>query len=374
MAAAVLLGLWVTTGLLVPWLYARIARFVDASVLGRSDYGVLAAEISSAITAREDAEGVLNVVCVRLQSALSARRVWWTVSDAHGHEPGCTAEAPLPTAETPRFTIHVGELLGGQRLLSDDLTLLDAVAAIAARRIDQIRLTSERYESQLREEEMLKLTAEAELKALRAQINPHFLFNALTTIGYLIETAPPRALSTLIQLTSLLRSVLRSDGEFTTLGRELDLIEHYLTIERERFEERLSVRIDVPAAVRDCRIPTLVLQPLVENAVKHGVSPSAAGGVVEITAALVETSTLCLTVRNSGAALAGAPAWPPGDHIGIDNVQRRLTGYFGEAAKFTLDVDGDGFTRAQIVMPFAVGAREDEDDFHVTVAASRTRG
>jgi LytS/YehU family sensor histidine kinase len=175
-------------------------------------------------------------------------------------------------------------------------------------------------------------------------------------------------------LTSLLRGVLRSDGEFTTLGRELDLIEHYLTIERERFEERLSVRIDVPAAVRDCRIPTLVLQPLVENAVKHGVSPSAAGGVVEITAALVETSTLCLTVRNSGAALAGAPAWPPGDHIGIDNVQRRLTGYFGEAAKFTLGVDGDGFTRAQIVMPFAVGAREGEDDFHVTVAASRTRG
>jgi LytS/YehU family sensor histidine kinase len=330
--------------------------------------------VSSAVIALDTSEGVLDVVCARLQAALNARRIWWTLSDADGHESGCTADALLPTAEAPRFTIHVGALLGGRRLLSGDLTLLDAVAAIAARRIDQLRLTSERYESQLREEEMLKLTAEAELKALRAQINPHFLFNALTTIGYLIETAPPRALSTLIQLTSLLRGVLRSDGEFTTLGRELDLIEHYLTIERERFEERLSVRIDVPAAVRDCRIPTLVLQPLVENAVKHGVSPSAAGGVVEITAALVETSTLCLTVRNSGAALAGAPAWPPGDHIGIDNVQRRLTGYFGEAAKFTLGVDGDGFTRAQIVMPFAVGAREDEDDFHVTVAASRTRG
>ena len=113
---------------------------------------------------------------------------------------------------------------------------------IAARRIDAIRLTLERYETQLREEEMQKLAAEAELKALRAQINPHFLFNALTTIGYLIESAPPRAVHTLMRLTHLLRGVLRPDGEFTTLGREIELVEHYLDIERERFEERLRVR------------------------------------------------------------------------------------------------------------------------------------
>ena len=118
---------------------------------------------------------------------------------------------------------------------------------MAARRIDAIRLTLERYETQLREEEMQKLAAEAELKALRAQINPHFLFNALTTIGYLIDTAPARAVDTLLRLTHLLRGMLRPEGEFTTLGRELELVEHYLDIERERFEERLRVRIDVPA-------------------------------------------------------------------------------------------------------------------------------
>ncbi len=144
---------------------------------------------------------------------------------------------------------------------------------------------------QLREEEMLKLTAEAELKALRAQVNPHFLFNALTTIGYLIETAPPRALNTLMQLTALLRGVLKSEGEFTTLGRELELVEHYLKIEHERFEERLRVRIDVPQALRAIRIPTLVLQPLVENAIKHGVAPSRTGGDVEVSAAIANGST-----------------------------------------------------------------------------------
>src|SRR5216117_2914281 len=117
---------------------------------------------------------------------------------------------------------------------------------IAARRIDAIRVTQERHEREIREREMGRLATEAELRALRAQINPHFLFNALTTIGYLIQKAPPRALETLLRLTALLRGVLRSEGEVTTLGRELELVESYLDIERARFEHRLRVTIDVP--------------------------------------------------------------------------------------------------------------------------------
>src|SRR5207244_489792 len=165
--------------------------------------------------------------------------------------------------------IEVTELRGGRRLLSDDRAALDAIASLIGRRIDAIRLTQERYERERREQETSKLATEAELRALRAQINPHFLFNALTTIGYLIQTAPARALETLMRLTALLRSVLRSEGEFTTLGRELDLIEAYLDIEHARFEQRLRVRIDVPQALRTIRVPPLLLQPIVENAVKH---------------------------------------------------------------------------------------------------------
>src|SRR5205085_7448824 len=101
-------------------------------------------------------------------------------------------------------------------------------------------------------------------------------------IGFLIQTAPPRALQTLLRLTSLLRAVLRSEGAFTTLGRELDVIEAYLDIERARFEQRLRVSIDVPVRLRHIRLPPLVLQPLVENAVKHGVAPRVAGGDVTI--------------------------------------------------------------------------------------------
>src|SRR5581483_11529114 len=134
---------------------------------------------------------------------------------------------------------------------------------------------------------------------------PHFLFNALTTIGYLIQTAPDRALNTLLRLTALLRGVLRSEGEFTTLGRELDIVESYLEIERARFEQRLSVRIDVPTDLRALRIPPLLLQPIVENAVKHGIAPLTEGGEVSVIARLdaangQHPSLLC-TITDSGA-------------------------------------------------------------------------
>src|SRR5205807_10049772 len=135
----------------------------------------------------------------------------------------------------------------------------DALSAAAARRIDGIRITKERYEREIRDQELEKLATQAELRTLRAQLNPHFLFNALTTIGHLIQAAPPRALETLLRLTSLLRAVLRSEAEFTTLGGELEVVESYLDIERARFEERLEVTIDVPDRLRSVRIPPLIL-------------------------------------------------------------------------------------------------------------------
>jgi two-component system LytT family sensor kinase len=141
----------------------------------------------------------------------------------------------------------VGALRGGRRLLSDDLALLEAAALAAARRIDALRVARERWDREVREREMRQLATEAELRALRAQLNPHFLFNALTTIGHLLQEAPDRALSTLLRLTGLLRAVLRPTvGELATLAEEMEIVEAYLAIEQARFEERLRVRVDVP--------------------------------------------------------------------------------------------------------------------------------
>ncbi len=394
LAASVLMALWVATSLVSPWLNRRIVRFVDQSLLGRMDYAALGAGIGQQLQSRNSVDGVLDSVAERLVPALDAHRVWWVEegSPASGEAP--KAQALVPTTDLPRYVVNVGELTGGRRLLSDDLAMVDTVLATAARRIDQIRLTNERYEVQLREEEMQKLTAEAELKALRAQVNPHFLFNALTTIGYLIESAPPRAMNTLMQLTALLRGVLRSEGDFTTLGREVELVEHYLKIEHERFEERLRVRIDVPQSLRHLRIPALVIQPLVENAIKHGVAPSTTGGDVELTAhidAALGIERLHVTVRNTGAplqfadgrvdlstglsAVASAKLEALGakaEHVGVDNVRRRLAGHYGEAATLTLAAEPGRGTVAELVMPLAEAAGMSEDDHHAHAVAGRT--
>src|SRR5205814_2124307 len=244
--------------------------------------------------ALDETPAVLSAIADLIGPSLSSPHVTWEeqdetrVHDAAGRLVATAKDAvtrvAVPTAEAPRYVIAIAPLTGGRRLLSDDVATLEAIVTIAARRIDALRVTQERHEREIREREMSRLATEAELRALRAQINPHFLFNALTTIGYLIQTAPPRALQTLLRLTSLLRGVLRSEGEFTTLGRELDVIEAYLDIERARFEQRLRVTIDVPAALRHIRLPPLVLQPVVENAVKHGVAPRAEGGDIRITA------------------------------------------------------------------------------------------
>ena len=376
LAAGVLMALWVGTSLVSPWLHRRLVRFVDQSLLGRMDYAALGAGIGQALQSKNSIEGVLDTVTERLAPALDAQRVWWVEDgpDAAATPPK-TTQALVSVTDQPRFVVKVGELTGGRRLLSDDLALVKTVVGTAARRIDQIRLTNERYEVQLREEEMQKLTAEAELKALRAQVNPHFLFNALTTIGYLIESAPPRAINTLMQLTALLRGVLRSEGDFTTLGREIELVEHYLKIEHERFEERLRVRIDVPPALRLLRIPALVVQPLVENAIKHGVAPSTTGGDVEVTARIDTAGgvdRLRIAVRNTGAPLQ--PAAPPdaSDHVGVDNVRRRLAGHYGEGASLTLTAELARGTVAELVLPLAQAAGIDKDDLDAQAVAGRT--
>jgi two-component system, LytTR family, sensor kinase len=348
--------LWVFTGIVAPWLRRQIALFVDRVLLGRTDYSSLRAAIGEAVASHESESEVLDEVCRRLAPALSARRVWWRLEGASTAEASTeSARTAVVTAEPPGYELLVGELEGGRRLLSDDFALVEAAGAIAARRIDGLRFAAERYERRLQQEEMHKLAAEAELRALRAQINPHFLFNALTTIGYLIDTAPPRALRTLMRLTALLRAVLRSDGEFTTLGREMDLVEHYLDIEHERFEERLRVRIDVPAALRTLSIPGFVVQPLVENAIKHGVAPSVTGGDLEIIGWIDRSDEshprLHVAVRNTGSPLTPAEISTLDDRVGLANVRRRLEGHYGGAASLSLVREAAGATRADLELP-----------------------
>ena len=297
-----------------------------------------------------------------------------------GDDPDAPPRAPLaalvavPTVEAPLHVWYVGPLTGGRRWLSDDVALAESVAFIAARRLDALRVADERYAAALRERQIGQLATEAELRALRAQLNPHFLFNALTTIGYLIQVAPARAQSTLMRLTSLLRGVLRrSTTEFSRLGDEIALVQAYLEIEEARFEERLRVRIAVAAALHDVMIPSLLLQPLVENAVKHGIAPLAAGGEVEVRAELSDPQSdghavLRVTVRDSGVGHAApGPFDPPGEGLGLANVAQRLRAHFGDAASLTID----GTPGAGTIVRLALPVRASRPDLAAPVAARR---
>jgi LytS/YehU family sensor histidine kinase len=261
----------------------------------------------------------------------------------------------IPTTEEPRFIMEFSELAGGRRLLSDDLDFLESVAYIVSRRIDALRVDHERCEREYREQEFIRLAAEAQLTALRSQINPHFLFNALTTIGYLIRSAPDRAYDTLLRLTQLLRSVLRSTGEFTTLAEELRITENYLDIERARFEERLVVNIDVPEDLRGLEIPSLVVQPLVENAIKHAVSENRDGGAVEVKAC-VSDGMLKLSVSDTGRGFGSSAPPPVGGGLGLANIRDRLAAHYEGAASLELRENRYGGMTAELCIPLGPAA------------------
>jgi two-component system LytT family sensor kinase len=387
----VLVTLWVATALAYPAVRRGTSWFVDTVVLHRPDYRSLRAAVTRRIQTHDHVSTLLTDVCALLAPALSASRVCWcelpglpedaavgptvvtgteagtlnrsmSTSGATGSDGRPPFESPtaalviVPVTEPPRPVITIAALTGGRRLLSDDLIMLEAVAVVVARRIDAIRITEERYDREIREQEMSRLATEAELRALRAQINPHFLFNALTTIGHLIQTAPPRALDTLMRLTALLRGVLRSEGEYTTLGRELEIIESYLDIERARFEHRLLVRIDVPARLRTIRVPSLVLQPVVENAVKHGIAPHRLGGQVTVRAmvdgAHRKGRQLVLVVHDTGVGTTEA-ALQRGRKagVGLRNIERRLACQYGDSAWISIRVTPGEGTTVEIRLP-----------------------
>jgi two-component system LytT family sensor kinase len=363
-AVTVLLGLWIMTAILYPWVRRAAVSFVDRVMLRRADYSKLRSDVAQLLTQYETVDDTLDAVCCVLGPALSAHQINWVVLDEtelakDKLEPvrdevvtllegssNRSASVFVPTAEPPYYKFNIGTLSGGRRLFSDDIAMLDSVAVMIARRIDALRVTHERCEQSLREQEINKLATEAQLRALRAQVNPHFLFNALTTIGYLVQTAPDRALETLMKLTSLLRAVLRTDGEFVTLGEELQLIVSYLDIERARFEERLRTIVDVPDELLSLRVPSLLVQPLVENAIKHGITPSRFGGEVSIRARVEQSSTeaasdldmLILVVSDTGVG-ASEIEWARGrrNGLGLSNIEERLRSYGGSSASLRID-------------------------------------
>lgn len=205
--------------------------------------------------------------------------------------------------------------------------------------------------------------ARAELRALRAQINPHFLFNALNTIRYFVRTDPPTARQLLLDLSQILQRSLRSD-QFVPLRDELDYVRAYLALEKARFNDRLQIEWTLAAeGYLDHPVPVLILQPVVENAVLHGISPKPGGGQVRIRIQH-DSESLILRVEDNGtginpprlAAILTAEAADTQDAcIGLRNVDGRLRALFGDSRGLSIQSEVGQGTCVQITIPIASG-------------------
>lgn len=197
--------------------------------------------------------------------------------------------------------------------------------------------------------------AEAEVRALRAQISPHFVFNSLTAIASFVRTDPDRARELLLDFADFTRYSFRAHGTFTSLADELQAIEQYLLLERARFGERLQVQLRVDSEVLGVRIPFLCLQPLVENAVQHGLEGRDGPGTVEIQA--MDRGAECLLsvtddgVGNEPDVIRRALAGEPGAHVGMTNVDERLRTAFGDDFGLVVETGPGAGTRVSFRVP-----------------------
>lgn len=251
---------------------------------------------------------------------------------------GLTGPEPFPAGEV---TLRL--VLGS--LGTDLLVYAAAVAAATA------------AEGHRRAAGLEALLARAELRALRMQLNPHFLFNALQTVSALTGPGGHKAQRVIRDLGDLLRlSLDRTGVQEVPLEEELEFLGRYLAIEQVRFQDRLTVDVHAPSDALDAAVPTLLLQPLVENAVKHGMAPRGGGVHVEVTARR-DGDRLSIRVADDGGA-AGAVA-RPSTGVGLANVEARLRTLYGPAATFSHGpAEGRGYV-VRIDLPFRTSAEAD---------------
>ena len=241
---------------------------------------------------------------------------------------------------------------GTRRMLSEDVALLRSLGGVFGYMLENVRLQRKRQEQEQLAQQLRLQTSRSELKALRAQINPHFLFNALNAIASLIHSDPARADAAVEQLAEVFRYTLRrSEQEWAPLDQELAFARAYLDVEQARFGKRLTYTIDASEGVARAQVPAMLLHTLVENAVKHGISRQRTPGRIEILAAHVD-GRVTLEVRDSGPGPAAAGQTMPsaGESFGLRSVRDRLQGHFDGNATLSLEREGE-MTIARIQMP-----------------------
>ncbi len=272
------------------------------------------------------------------------------------------AVVPLTFARGDAQFLLLGARAGGRRYLSEDFAVLSRLSAAAVEHVEQ-----------LRGDQMQQLVAQAELRALQSQINPHFLFNSLNTLYGTISRDNAEARRLVLNLADIFRYFLQSDRTFIAVSEELRIVRAYLEIEQLRLGPKLRTRVEADPAALAAEIPVLSIQPLVENAVKHGVAARSGDGFVHLRIAARE-DRIVVTVSNSGDGKPFElrpdshpaefhPKTPSADQpaigsgIGLANVRRRLNLCYGEGADIRVATDNDAAGNHVTEVGFSIPAQ-----------------
>ena len=249
----------------------------------------------------------------------------------------------------------LGMIIGGGIFKFATLTFLLIVTAFIIKIIAggkrRAELTASEATKRAETEQLERAVLEARMQALQAQIEPHFLFNTLASIDQLIQSDPPRASKMQQSLIRYLRSAMPQmrEGGRPTLGQQVELSSAYLEIMAVRMEERLQPVMNVPEGLKSAVFPSMMLQTLVENAIKHGLEPQAAGGRLEIRAEVVH-GQLAVHVIDTGRGFA-----PKADGgVGLANIRERLRTLYNGRAELIISVPTEGGTCATIKLPYEV--------------------
>jgi len=279
---------------------------------------------------------VLALAYCAVQSAITGLIIRFTDPQFFGMAP--------PPGQSSR---PLGAFLVSWGLGTSSLNLL--IFGMTAGALHAIWYSRDLRERRLREIDLQARLAAAELSVLRTQLQPHFLFNALHTVSSLMLTDVAASQRVIASLGDLLRlSLEQTAKQEVPLADELTFVDRYLDVQRARFRNRLDARVDVPESVRDALVPSLVLQPLVENAVRHAVEPSGEAVRIWISAEHVGDA-LRLVVRNDGASASNGTA---SNGIGLTNLEARLRQLYGTAQSFRASSAGAGEFVVTLTVPF----------------------
>jgi two-component sensor histidine kinase len=314
--------------LAAPYFRRALDTLVDKGILERPDYPEASKAVDLAFRRATDRAQLIGAALESLRATLRVDARW------------IESERQLDIAVSHQ----------ARTLMQQELAFLESVRTQLEHRLDAMHFETEQRALSLREERLKRLLTEAELKALRTQVDPHFLFNTLNTIADLISTHPGQAERMTVRLAECFRYALATHSRnLSTLDEELNFARHYLEIEQVRFGDRLRVEISRGDALGTEAIPSLLLQPLLENAIRHGLSPVREGGCVSVRAHR-EGERLRLSVEDDGVGLR--PGFDSRTGIGLRNVQDRLRTLYEQAAEFLIaDRPGGRGTAVTIVIP-----------------------